>query len=147
MNTPEQINHDVDYFISFFEAIPDEKWCTYSTEDEYGGRCALGHCGANNGHVHTLETDALAGLFRNHFACLTHESAWLKVGEVNDGVVRRYTQPTPKLRILAALRDIKAAQDAAKPAPVVHECAHMWCGGQCLYCCILQPQPINELAL
>lgn len=92
------------YFIEKFEAIPEEKWTVGEYED--GGRCcALGHCGVRAGHPLTPEEDALTMLFLKADAENT-----LIVSRVNDGFDPRYPQPTPKQRILAALRDIAAKE-------------------------------------
>jgi hypothetical protein len=95
----------VDYFIAKFEAIPEEEWCVehYSYS---GAHCAMGHCGAREGEKFPDEAMALSTIFMN---------AGMSVANINDiGFSRdaRYTEITPKQRILAALRDIKAAQDA-----------------------------------
>ena len=85
----------VDYFIQKFEAIPEEKWTerTYEFENK---KCALGHCDYNN-IFGSLESVALIKFFYG-----------LKnTTDINDGCDPRYPQPTPKARILAALRDLK----------------------------------------
>lgn len=94
------------YFIAKFEAIPEEQWaiCMFidTTRER---RCASGHC-RNVKFVSgltiaepTAESDRLHRLFRLND---------LTVFEVNDGLEHRYPQPTPKQRVLAALRDIQA---------------------------------------
>lgn len=94
------MTYDVDYFIAKFEAIPEELWCT-EVLTKGAQRCALGWCGAyypdeddddeeNDGT--TEESLALMSLIP-------------MVGDINDGLINRYQQPTPKQRILAALRD------------------------------------------
>lgn len=98
------MNYDVDYFINKFEAIPEDKWCTGNYIDKAGNHCALGHCGerAVLGGL-TEEAKALSGLFTQ----IDDEPAG-----VNDGHSDAYNQPTPKQRILSALRDIKAKEVA-----------------------------------
>ena len=91
--------YNADYFIAKFEAIPEEKWTTL-TYHEGDKSCALGHCGRTIGGC-TQESRALGDLFEKH-------GLW--VPDVNDGCDSRYPQPTPKQRILAALRDIKAKE-------------------------------------
>lgn len=98
------MNYDVDYFIRKFEAIPEEKWCVGAYEDGMGRRCAYGHCG-------------------KVFAYDSRESGRLRalafgigirfLADINDGSDPGYRQPTPKQRVLAALRDIKAKQNVA----------------------------------
>lgn len=89
------MNYDVDYFLAKFEAIPEDQWCTSVTTDLRGRHCAYGHC-SNAGEN--------AGL-----CDLMHEGG-LKTSTVNDGGDPFYQQPTPRQRILAALRDIKKAR-------------------------------------
>lgn len=95
MSTPA---YDVDYFISKFEAILEEKWVEHALS--WGGRCcALGHCQG------ALERDALKEVMLS----LVHDGHGILVAPaaINDGLDPRYPQPTPKARILAALRDVK----------------------------------------
>jgi hypothetical protein len=92
----------VDYFITKFEAIPEEKWCSGHHEDDIGRHCAAGHCGERD-DIHTDESQALCDL-------IPYRPFWGGVAQINDGLNDRYQQPTPKQRILAALRDIKAAK-------------------------------------
>lgn len=99
----ETTNYDVDYFIRKFEAIPELLWCIDALEDDQGRRCALGHCYGTQMDGCTSESMALcAVIFIGHGS----------VPDINNGEDPRYQQPTPKQRILAALRDIKAKQYA-----------------------------------
>lgn len=94
--------YDVDYFIDKFERIPEELWLVGDFKN--GNRfCAVGLCGENWGII-TQESQALRRV-------LNTES----VASLNDGKDPRYQQPTPKQRILAALRDIKAKQQPEQP--------------------------------
>lgn len=86
--------YTVDYFISKFEAIPEDKWCVDFTEDYNGNRCALGHCGGINTHESNILRSILC----------------MPVSFLNDGLKPEYPQPTPKQRILAALYDIRAKE-------------------------------------
>lgn len=90
----------VDYFIEKFGAIPDDRWITGNLH--YDGKCCVyGHCGMRNGICgNTPESRALYELM------LTVDGVYPI--QVNDGKNPRYTQPTPRARILAALADIKA---------------------------------------
>lgn len=36
--------YTIQYFIDKFEAIPEEKWCTHTQQNDKGQRCAFGHC-------------------------------------------------------------------------------------------------------
>lgn len=96
---PNKTTHDADYFIAKFEAIPEEQWCTGRLRDNSGRCCASGHCGRDDPLVPTEESTALAIVLRR----------W-DVPGINDGDYAQYPQPTPKQRILAALRDIKAKE-------------------------------------
>jgi hypothetical protein len=90
--------YTVDYFIEKFEGIPSAKWCTDAYIDPDGRCCAIGHCGQRRAFHRTAEAKALANLFSRHIA--------YSVPHVND--VEYMGKPTPKQRVLAALRDIKA---------------------------------------
>lgn len=106
MLLPEYPPMTRDYFIAKFEAIPDEKWTTGKYMDKDGRCCALGHCGV-------LQVDDTADgpryLLSKEGDCLQFLIEKLRlttVHHVNDGVDPHYQQPTPKARILAALRDL-----------------------------------------
>lgn len=96
------MTYDVDYFIKKFEAIPDERWCTVEFEKD-GASCAYGHCGMRDYKPSTIEAAELFDLFLFNLGDIF-------VTRVNDGSEPRYSQPTPKQRILAALYDIKKLQ-------------------------------------
>jgi hypothetical protein len=90
--------YDAAYFIAKFEAIPDGQWCTrhYSDGERH---CALGHCGERDATLcETGESKALSDLL-------------LHVIEINDATCfcpdKYAVIPTPKARVLAALRDRK----------------------------------------
>lgn len=94
------MNYDVDYFIKKFEAIPEENWCVGVYESEDGTKhCAAGHCGEDFSNLSTPESDALAEIIELNFMCT--------VASLNDGRIKRFGQPTPKSRILAALNEVK----------------------------------------
>lgn len=92
-------NYNVDYFIKKFEAISEEFWAVGAIEDGLGRRCAMGHC--TNGRCESTA---------ENIALVTTVMRSVCVPDVNNGCDRRYQQPTPKQRILAALYDIKKAQ-------------------------------------
>jgi hypothetical protein len=110
---------DVQYFINKFEAIPEEEWTVGTQQDKSGRRCAYGHCMpvkeksrgcmAYSGYGHeTEEGVALKHLFSSFFT-------WIdSVPTVNNGSSSSYRQPTPKQRILAALRDIQSHEEQDK---------------------------------
>lgn len=89
MKRPEDYSYSIDHFITKFEAIPEEFWSDHAL---IGGsrRCAQGHC-----LELPFELGALRELFRG------------RVSRINNGEDPGYPQSTPKLRILAALKDLK----------------------------------------
>lgn len=91
--------YDKAYFIAKFEAIPEDKWCVNTFTDGDGRCCAQGHCGDRSHIVAPPECMALKSLLFGEFDGTV-------VSAVNDGNDPRYQQPTPKARILAALRDM-----------------------------------------
>lgn len=91
-------NFDVDYFLAKFEAIPEEEWCREKLSDYNGRHCAMGHCGCRDNGEITAEASALDNLFDKYLS--------MPVVDVNDFL--DIQGRTPKQRILAALRDIKA---------------------------------------
>lgn len=116
------MNYDVDYFISKFEKIPDSKWCTGVFDDD-DKHCANGHCGVTEKNCSDdmpEEATALNMLFNKHGYINTKYrlSDWGPVAIVNDNHDGVYNEPTPKKRILAALRNIKKMNSE----PEVQEC-------------------------
>ena len=131
---------DVRYFIDKFEAIPEDKWCTGDFVNRTGQMCANGHCGVRfrgmgEGTIDspciltslTEESIALYDLFKNvQLHRIDGEGAIIEdlhmhqkgyagiVGDINNGSVQEYQQPTPKQRILAALRDIQTKEQQNK---------------------------------
>lgn len=104
------MKYDVDYFLKKFDAIPEDDWCAGAFADSNGRHCAYGHCGVYEvkeegciTEISTSEGDQLEAMF---------ESSGMHAHLVNDGDTPAYQQPTPKQRILAALHDIKAKQEA-----------------------------------
>ena len=97
--------YDVDYFIQKFEAIPENLWCRASYGRNGGPRCAIGHCADPDGGANPSndESTALRYLFMSYYGC--------SVISVNDKYIDGMSL-SPKLRILAALRDIKSKQEA-----------------------------------
>lgn len=91
--------YDVDYFIAKFEAIPEERWCTGALIDGQGRCCAFGHCGDREDGDIPTEANELQMLGLRH---------GLRFAAINDGRFAGFNQPTPKQRILAALRSLKA---------------------------------------
>jgi hypothetical protein len=95
-------------FIEFFEAIPEEKWTT-GTFKKGDQCCAEGHLRQRRTRYrHNIER--LEKLLRPVCSATTELSA---VVFINDGLDLRFPQPTPKQRILAALREIQAKEQQA----------------------------------
>lgn len=96
---------DTTFFIAKFEAIPDELWITekYSDKDEDGEKtaCALGHCAE-----YSATSFALIKVFEPDFRFRNQSES--RIANINDGLDPDYPQPTPKARVLAALRDAQA---------------------------------------
>jgi hypothetical protein len=118
------------YFIEKFSAIAEERWTVRTQQDDYGRRCAFGHCMSQDeirhgrhiesyGHE-TDEGEALSILFLN--AGIRHASAHCSgVTAVNNGEHPKYRQHTPKERILAALYDIKAGEAVQEVRALISE--------------------------
>lgn len=93
----------IDDYIAFYDTIPEEKWMTGDFCDGYGRCCALGHLGFSHSPPDNTITERHAIFFKRH---------GLTLPMVNDGFVGPYNQPTPKQRVLAYLRDLKAKESA-----------------------------------
>lgn len=78
--------YTVDHFIAKFEAEPEESW--------WAGVCTVGE----------------RRVFRDLFG------GYVAIARINDGLHPAYRQPTPKARILAALRDVKDRSISGNPA-------------------------------
>lgn len=105
--------YDVSYFISKFEAIPENQWTTggkgICLDNER--KCALGFCGTVNIYYPSNpESQALAKILGSGEKISSGEFDLAPVYTINDDLNGNLTQPTPKQRILAALYDIRAAQ-------------------------------------
>jgi len=121
--------YNVDYFENKFQNIPEERWVT-GVFNESGRSCANGHCGADNDNYVTPESRALQKVFsvliitEDGIPVIDGRCQWipaeysLKAAYINNGAADQYQQPTPKQRILAALRDIKKL---LSPQPEVKE--------------------------
>lgn len=110
MNTnlsPSQI-HDAKRFRTFFAAIPDEKWCTQVFADPVLGlHCARGHAIlADNPDLEGRPTRAYYFRVMQSPSDVLLRGILPEVAEINNGWVSRYSQVTPRLRVLAALDDL-----------------------------------------
>lgn len=92
--TPDnnKIMYNIDYFISKFTAISEEKWYSGGLTDFNGKFCAIGFC------EDTEEEIALRKLFSFRGE---------KVTEINDNKNPFFNQSGPKERVLTALNYFK----------------------------------------
>lgn len=113
--------YTVDYFITKFEAIPEEQYCE-GVFRSGNACCANGHCGVEYLiHDESCLTAESIGLQKVFSVLQIHEKGRLiedgfgglysdKAAFINNGLCDEYRQSTPKQRILAALYDIKKIQ-------------------------------------
>lgn len=94
------MEYDVNHYFEKFSGIPNENWCTNNFGYD-GIHCAAGHCGYSMSKT-TVEGWNLYTLFDDELGA--------SVSYINDGFDYRYPQESPKLRILAALTDIRDKQ-------------------------------------
>lgn len=101
METTEQ-KFDLEYFVSKFEAIPDDQWITGEFFDERGCKCAYGHCGAVNSSTDTIESSKLLDLDLEHS---------FRIAAVNDNTDNEYSAygSTPKQRVVNYLKSLRDA--------------------------------------
>ena len=90
--TPEDC-HNLEDYIAFFRAIPEERWCEIRWRGPDDRRCAQGLLGCTS----RRDTPSYRRLKALGVTDLE---------EVNDGVAPGYSQPTPKQRVLAYLEDV-----------------------------------------
>ena len=108
-NQPELF--DVDFFLRYLGAIPENQWCAHLYDNDQGQHCALGHCGAR-----IRRGVADYGLMADALHVLIHKHHRVGVAWINDRRSPSFPQPTPNQRILAALHHIQAHQDSAAEA-------------------------------
>lgn len=92
-------------FHYFFEAIPEEKWCVGKLSHK-GKHCALGHLGMRREELTSLTGVRNTGKASEFNQLITRNLEFLPAHEINDGACKAFSQPTPRLRILAALSEI-----------------------------------------
>jgi hypothetical protein len=105
------MKYTVDYFIQKFEAIPENLFCV-ATRSMGEQRCAYGWC---YGSAQEAKASERCNSSRNEEETALSELVRVLgrnwgAGGINNGIYPEYQQPTPKARILAALRDIKKLQ-------------------------------------
>lgn len=99
------MTYDKNYFITKLSAIPDELWCSeFFSNGE--ARCALGHLGRFGWWRESREDRDVRGEEVNSFVAVLGNGDRATVERINNGDDLRYSQPTPKARILAALNDL-----------------------------------------
>lgn len=94
--------YTVDYFIEKFNKIPEGLWSEFLHRDESPRQCAIGHCKLD-GENRALGIDLFWEVLKTGVGTVIHKRH------------PNYQQPTPKQRILAALRDIKQMQAPQEP--------------------------------
>lgn len=96
--------YNAEYFYRKFWSIPEEMWLVGQFFERSSGRaCALGQCGERDGKIPDECWELRRVLAPASVSC------------INDKVDPRYQQPTPRLRILAALADIIKAEGKQVP--------------------------------
>lgn len=85
-------------FYNFYKEIPENGWCEYNLINHDGQCCANGLIGARPNNRYPENVMTLAELLgeRRYSGILA---------DVNNGFTHVYTQPTPKQRVLAFLKD------------------------------------------
>ncbi len=116
------MEYTVDYFINFFEDVPEHCWCINTFTDHFGRSCANGLLGCSGGLMPFAKTAAsiaitpLIAMLPLTYKGLHVEDVTYgysnKLAKINNGNVDQYQQATPKQRVLAALRDVKVIQVA-----------------------------------
>ncbi len=109
------MDYTIDYFISKFEAIPEDKWVIGVVRTNDGRCCAMGHCGvtysdnigfgSDSYWVSTKEANALLKILGADIEGDedSHSSdIWKLIYTINDA-----TNNTPKKNILEHLRKLK----------------------------------------
>lgn len=118
------MTYTIDYFLDKFSKIPEELWCIKALQNFSEGfeqRCFIGWCYPAGVDV---EKQSEQGIYCEENMASARLFTKLKSlrSEINNGEDPKYQQPTPRQRILAALRDIKALQDVeTKVVPEVKE--------------------------
>lgn len=104
-----EIVYDIDFFIKFYEEIPENQWCTNQQQNEKGQRCAVGHLMPLDekvrGSFYQYGHYTLMG--RSLFLILDKSKLGRNIAFANNGSLTEYQQSTPKQRTLAFLRDVK----------------------------------------
>lgn len=97
----EQKRHKIKFFINFFEALPDEKWCIGSVTNALGQHCALGHALAFDQQQNPSRP---VGLGMGYGLAWSLQLLLPNVTQHNDGICTKRLK-TPKKRVLAVLHE------------------------------------------
>ena len=92
-----------DWFIEFFESIPEDKWSADKFNDPDGKHCALGHLLARDDNREKYNT--FIRLIYKH----AQEVHFVTVNAVK---TEKFPQETPKQRVVAAVKYIKGLESA-----------------------------------
>lgn len=127
------MEYTVDYFINFFNSIPEDKWCINLFDDHSGRHCANGLLGVTNIHLPNPASSALQKIAapleihwgqpkrRGETVTDIGEGYSTKIATINNGNTEEYQQWGPKVRVLAALRDIKRMQQHKEADKIIEE--------------------------
>lgn len=88
------MEYTVDFLISFFKNIPEEKFCQFLSDGK-GARCYIGHCSGRSERL------------RNIFASKLSRHLNTDAGTIAYGNHSIYNEKSMKDRIVHALNDIK----------------------------------------
>lgn len=92
----------IDYYISFYQAIPDDRWCTGVFITDEGSCCALGHLGEREDAINRKELIEFRQLLD------LYGSSDHSITDVNDGADEfLYLGDTPKERVINFLKQLK----------------------------------------
>lgn len=93
---PKKTAYSVDYFLKFFDSIPEDKWIVGKWHNEDKTKfCAMGHLGSDSEKGTSQEAFDLGNILGCNPAA------------INDGKNRFYKEDHPKHRIMTALIDAK----------------------------------------
>lgn len=111
--------YTIQYFIDKFSAIPEDKWCSYTQQDNQGRRCAIGHCLPTKERRmlksgdYLFPEDGSATEEGKALNILSLQCLGTYIAMINNGNDHRFQQPTEKQRVLAAFQYAKE-QEAQK---------------------------------
>ncbi len=113
------MKYTIDYFIKKFKSIPSYRWCIGQFRGtttilfnliKIATHCAQGFCTKPNEFTLCPENNELVALRELFQLPGDTQDGRLTIGRINNGDDKRYQQSTPKARVLAALYDLKRAE-------------------------------------